>query len=581
MRDYHGLLALRDDAPVGLAHYIFHRHGWHVADVCYLQDLFVAPEARGDGVGRALIEAVYAEADAAGAAGRLLADPGVQRHRPAALRPDRTRHAVREVRALSRSDAHPPHRRARARRARRLRRDAAGGSRDQLGPLRRGHAAARAWRARTGRWPRTSSTSPSSSRAARSSTGCCATSGRCGSTWARPGSRPIAPTSSSCWRGCATRPGSTSPRPATRRRRRSSSRRCRPRRSPGSSRPRPASSCRARPTGAASCGAAPEERLRWPDQATLERAAIFLPLDTTPQDVRDCLNEEITQALGPADDLYRLPDTIWNDDNFHGMATPFDMLMLRTLYQPELRSGMSRGEVAARAAAACSPGPIPRGAACRAQARARSCRPGTTRSRPRCRARRRARDAARRGRSRPTRIAAAMRPVDHRLGVSLLTAGPAQAAPRPGGRGRGLRAGLPAVRRSLRRRGHPHRPGRRASRRARASAPGSTSWRSSSPTATCRRRAPGRTPSSSPGCCRSRPRRWPRQGDAEAAQATRLDCLRWARYGFGDADGALAREQAQIAAADRPREPVRTDAPAARLRPRCALRLAARGRARR
>ena len=43
VRDYHGLLALRDDAPVGLAHYIFHRHGWQIADVCYLQDLYVAP----------------------------------------------------------------------------------------------------------------------------------------------------------------------------------------------------------------------------------------------------------------------------------------------------------------------------------------------------------------------------------------------------------------------------------------------------------------------------------------------------------------------------------------------------------
>ena len=79
-----------------------------------------------------------------------------------------------------------------------------------------------------------------------------------------------------------------------------------------------------------------DDRLRWSDQETLERAAIFLPLDTTPQDVRDCLNEEITQALGPANDLYRLPDSIWNDDNFHGMATPFDMLILRALYQPEL-----------------------------------------------------------------------------------------------------------------------------------------------------------------------------------------------------------------------------------------------------
>lgn len=66
--DYAGLLALKDDVPVGLVHYIFHRHGWHVADVCYLQDLYVSSDARGTGAGRALIEAVYAEADAAGAA---------------------------------------------------------------------------------------------------------------------------------------------------------------------------------------------------------------------------------------------------------------------------------------------------------------------------------------------------------------------------------------------------------------------------------------------------------------------------------------------------------------------------------
>lgn len=64
--DYHGLIALADGRPVGIAHYLFHRHGWQVADVTYLQDLFVAPETRGLGVGRALIEAVYAAADAAG-----------------------------------------------------------------------------------------------------------------------------------------------------------------------------------------------------------------------------------------------------------------------------------------------------------------------------------------------------------------------------------------------------------------------------------------------------------------------------------------------------------------------------------
>jgi GNAT superfamily N-acetyltransferase len=65
--DYQGLIALRHGAPVGLVHYIFHRHGWQVADICYLQDLYVVPEARGTGTGRALIEAVYAAADAQGA----------------------------------------------------------------------------------------------------------------------------------------------------------------------------------------------------------------------------------------------------------------------------------------------------------------------------------------------------------------------------------------------------------------------------------------------------------------------------------------------------------------------------------
>ena len=64
--DYHGLVALADGVPVGLAHYIFHRHGWQLEEVCYQHDLYVAPEARGTGAGRALIEAVYAAADAAG-----------------------------------------------------------------------------------------------------------------------------------------------------------------------------------------------------------------------------------------------------------------------------------------------------------------------------------------------------------------------------------------------------------------------------------------------------------------------------------------------------------------------------------
>jgi GNAT superfamily N-acetyltransferase len=64
--DLHGLVALDDGRPVGIAHYIFHRHGWQIEDVTYLQDLYVEPGTRGTGAGRTLIEAVYAAADTAG-----------------------------------------------------------------------------------------------------------------------------------------------------------------------------------------------------------------------------------------------------------------------------------------------------------------------------------------------------------------------------------------------------------------------------------------------------------------------------------------------------------------------------------
>lgn len=58
-----GMLALADGEPVGLVHYFYHRHCWKLEHVCYLQDLYAAPQARGTGVGRALIEAVYERAD--------------------------------------------------------------------------------------------------------------------------------------------------------------------------------------------------------------------------------------------------------------------------------------------------------------------------------------------------------------------------------------------------------------------------------------------------------------------------------------------------------------------------------------
>lgn len=62
-----GLVAEIDGAPRGIAHYLLHRHAWKIEPVCYLQDLFVDPGARGAGVGRRLMQAVFEAAEAKGA----------------------------------------------------------------------------------------------------------------------------------------------------------------------------------------------------------------------------------------------------------------------------------------------------------------------------------------------------------------------------------------------------------------------------------------------------------------------------------------------------------------------------------
>lgn len=89
-------------------------------------------------------------------------------------------------------------------------------------------------------------------------------------------------------------------------------------------------------------------KVDWTTLTRRDRAAIFVPGDVSPQEIRDCLHEELAQALGPLDDLYRLPDSVCNDDNIQAVLTGFDMLMLRAYYAPELANGMSRAEVAAR-----------------------------------------------------------------------------------------------------------------------------------------------------------------------------------------------------------------------------------------
>lgn len=88
--------------------------------------------------------------------------------------------------------------------------------------------------------------------------------------------------------------------------------------------------------------------LDWAALTTRTRALVIAPADVTVQEMRDCLHEEIAQSLGPLNDLYRIGETVWNDDNFQTTLTGYDMLLLRVWNSPSLRSGMTRDDVAAR-----------------------------------------------------------------------------------------------------------------------------------------------------------------------------------------------------------------------------------------
>ncbi len=62
-----GFAAITEEGEMaGFVHYLFHASTWSLNDYCYLEDLFVGHEGRGLGTGRALIEAVYEEADRRG-----------------------------------------------------------------------------------------------------------------------------------------------------------------------------------------------------------------------------------------------------------------------------------------------------------------------------------------------------------------------------------------------------------------------------------------------------------------------------------------------------------------------------------
>jgi GNAT superfamily N-acetyltransferase len=62
----HAVVAEKHGQLIGLVHFIFHRSTITVEPSCYLQDLFTLQSARGQGVGRALIQEVYDRAKVSG-----------------------------------------------------------------------------------------------------------------------------------------------------------------------------------------------------------------------------------------------------------------------------------------------------------------------------------------------------------------------------------------------------------------------------------------------------------------------------------------------------------------------------------
>lgn len=288
---------------------------------------------------------------------------------------------------------------------------------------------------------------------------------------------------------------------------------------------------------------------RWSRQSTLGRIGVFVPYDTAPQDTRDCLHEEIAQALGPANDLYRLPNTVFNDDNVHSVVTPFDMLILRALYQPELRSGMPRGEVAGRILPILrriNPDGEGRGALPRAPSSPQwdqQIEVALTRGNS---------DSKRlTAANRAVAIARGMDPVDHRLGFALIT------------RGRLLRQ---------------DQPGQAASdfieayRRHRSVLGGSNLRTAQAALHAGIVALDAQEPSGALGLAEAyipvaeqaqnavllssllaiKARALDELGDRMAAQDAQLAHLKWARYAFGDATGERRQREAALEAALRP-----------------------------
>ena len=88
---------------------------------------------------------------------------------------------------------------------------------------------------------------------------------------------------------------------------------------------------------------APCRTLIWESAFVIKRVQIYI----TPQPDelrRHCIAEELTQALGLADDSRVIRDSIFNDSSSRPRIAPWDALMVRILYDPRLKPGMHKSE---------------------------------------------------------------------------------------------------------------------------------------------------------------------------------------------------------------------------------------------
>lgn len=82
--------------------------------------------------------------------------------------------------------------------------------------------------------------------------------------------------------------------------------------------------------------------INWEKVERIEKTTVFIPAFAAPFSIRGCIAEELIQALGPANDLYGLEDSLFNDDEAHIWPTAFDLKVLNILYSDSLVPGMNR-----------------------------------------------------------------------------------------------------------------------------------------------------------------------------------------------------------------------------------------------